>query len=36
MDQIKRHYYTTHDMISPSRLVPLGPDLDFTSAHGRG
>jgi putative glutathione S-transferase len=26
-DQIKRHYYTTHDAINPSRIVPKGPDL---------
>jgi glutathionyl-hydroquinone reductase len=26
-DQIKRHYYLTHDKINPSGLVPKGPDL---------
>jgi putative glutathione S-transferase len=26
-DQIKRHYYLTHDTINPNRLVPKGPDL---------
>jgi putative glutathione S-transferase len=26
-DQIKRHYYTTHDAINPTRIVPKGPDL---------
>ncbi|MBO0869677.1 MAG: glutathione S-transferase C-terminal domain-containing protein [Micromonosporaceae bacterium] len=26
-DQIKRHYYTTHDAINPSRIVPKGPEL---------
>jgi len=36
MEQIKRHYYTTHDMVNPSRLIPLGPDLDFSQPHGRG
>jgi putative glutathione S-transferase len=36
IDQIKRHYYTTHDMINPSRIIPLGPDLDFLAPHGRG
>ena len=36
MEQIKRHYYTTHDMINPSRIIPLGPDLDFLAPHGRG
>ncbi|MBK1881621.1 glutathione S-transferase family protein [Luteolibacter pohnpeiensis] len=34
-DHIKRHYYFTHDDINPSRIVPLGPALDFTAAHGR-
>jgi putative glutathione S-transferase len=36
LDQIKRHYYTTHDMINPSRIIPLGPDLDFRAPHDRG
>ena len=26
-DQIKRHYYATHDAINPTRIVPKGPDL---------
>ncbi|GAB3446882.1 glutathione S-transferase family protein [Actinophytocola sediminis] len=26
-DQIKRHYYGTHDAINPTRIVPQGPDL---------
>jgi putative glutathione S-transferase len=34
-DHIKRHYYMTHDEINPTRIVPLGPILDLTSAHGR-
>lgn len=36
MDHIKRHYYFTHDDINPSRIVPLGPELNFTRPHGRG
>jgi putative glutathione S-transferase len=36
MNQIKRHYYTTHDMINPSRIIPIGPDIDFLAPHGRG
>lgn len=37
MDQIKTHYYTTHDELNPKRIVPAGPlDLDFTAPHGRG
>jgi glutathionyl-hydroquinone reductase len=34
-DHIKRHYYMTHDEINPTRIVPIGPALDFASAHGR-
>ena len=33
---IKRHYFQSHDWINPSRLVPIGPDLDFDEPHGRG
>jgi putative glutathione S-transferase len=37
MNEIKVHYYTTHDMLNPSRIIPLGPEnLDFTAPHGRG
>ena len=35
LDHIKRHYYYTHDDINPTRIVPLGPLLDFTKPHGR-
>jgi putative glutathione S-transferase len=35
LDHTKRHYYMTHDEINPSRIVPVGPVLDFTRAHGR-
>jgi putative glutathione S-transferase len=34
-DHIKRHYYMTHDDINPTKIVPIGPELDLTSAHGR-
>jgi putative glutathione S-transferase len=34
-DHIKRHYYMTHDHINPTRIVPIGPVLDLTRAHGR-
>lgn len=26
-EQIKTHYYYSHDQINPSRVVPIGPDL---------
>jgi len=35
MDHIKRHYYYTHDDINPTRIVPIGPQLDFTSPPNR-
>jgi putative glutathione S-transferase len=35
-DHIKRHYYVTHDDINPTRIVPLGPQQDLSSPHGRG
>src|SRR6266576_1440663 len=34
-DHIKRHYYITHTQINPTRIVPIGPVLDLTQAHGR-
>jgi putative glutathione S-transferase len=37
MDQIKRHYYTTHDMLNPKRIIPAGGPRheDFMAPHGR-
>jgi putative glutathione S-transferase len=36
-DHIKRHYYGTHEMINPTRIVPRGPDLSgWSEPHGRG
>ncbi|GAA4892998.1 glutathione S-transferase family protein [Ferrimonas pelagia] len=35
-DHIKRHYYYSHDMINPTRIVPLGPELDLNEPHDRG
>jgi glutathionyl-hydroquinone reductase len=34
-DHIKRHYYTTHPGINPTRVVPMGPVLDLDSPPGR-
>jgi putative glutathione S-transferase len=34
-DHIKRHYYMTHEKLNPSRIVPLGPIIDWTTAHNR-
>ena len=35
MDHIKRHYYMSHTSINPTRVVPKGPEIDFTTPHGR-
>ncbi|MEK9991298.1 MAG: glutathione S-transferase C-terminal domain-containing protein, partial [Paracoccaceae bacterium] len=35
MYHIKEHYYASHETINPSRVVPMGPDIDFTQAHNR-
>ena len=36
LDHITAHYYYSHDMINPTRVVPVGPDLDWNAPHGRG
>lgn len=35
LDHIKRHYYISHAHINPSRIVPIGPLLDFSRPHAR-
>ncbi|HEY0735861.1 MAG TPA: glutathione S-transferase family protein [Herpetosiphonaceae bacterium] len=35
IDHIKRHYYMTHDTINPTRIVPLGPIIDWSTPHDR-
>ena len=34
-DHIKRHYYMTHDHLNPSRIVPVGPVVDWSTPHDR-
>jgi glutathionyl-hydroquinone reductase len=34
-DHIKRDYFQTHPGLNPTRIVPLGPDLDLRAPHGR-
>ncbi len=36
MDHIKRHYFMSMTAINPTRIVPLGPELDFSAPHNRG
>jgi putative glutathione S-transferase len=35
VDFIKAHYYGSHANLNPSRIVPLGPDLDYWQPHDR-
>ena len=35
-DHIKDHYYSSHSMINPNLLVPLGPEQDLNQPHNRG
>jgi putative glutathione S-transferase len=32
---IKQHYYMSHPQINPTRIVPLGPQIDFDEKHDR-
>ncbi len=35
MLHIKAHYYGSHDTINPTRIVPKGPEIDFSTPHDR-
>jgi putative glutathione S-transferase len=35
IDYIKAHYYGSHDSINPTRIVPVGPTLNFEQPHDR-
>ena len=35
LDHIKQHYYWSHVSVNPTRIVPLGPAIDFTAPHDR-
>lgn len=35
MQHIKNHYYASHESINPSRVIPVGPEIDFSIAHNR-
>jgi putative glutathione S-transferase len=34
-DHIKRHYYGTHPQINPTRIVPKGPEMDWSAPQER-
>jgi putative glutathione S-transferase len=35
MDHIKGHYYRSHESINPTRVVPVGPEIDYAQPHDR-
>ena len=35
MDYIKAHYYGSHETINPTRILPVGPYIDFNAPHAR-
>ncbi len=35
LTHIKRHYYMSHTTINPTRIVPVGPTIDYDAPHGR-
>lgn len=32
---VKEHYYQSHPFVNPSRLVPIGPEMDLDAPHDR-
>jgi glutathionyl-hydroquinone reductase len=36
LDHVKRHYYMSMPAINPTRIVPIGPKIDFAAPHDRG
>jgi glutathionyl-hydroquinone reductase len=32
---VKKHYYGSHDNINPTRIVPIGPEIDYAAPHDR-
>ncbi|HMB48138.1 MAG TPA: glutathione S-transferase family protein [Afifellaceae bacterium] len=35
IDQIKRHYYFSHETVNPTRIIPIGPALFLDKPHDR-
>ena len=35
MDHIKGHYYASHETINPSRVIPVGPEVNYRVSHNR-
>lgn len=34
-DHFIRHYHYSHDSINPHRIIPIGPQIDWDTPHGR-
>jgi len=35
MVHIKHHYFASHETVNPTRIVPVGPEIDYTTPHDR-
>ena len=35
MEHIKKHYYGSHESVNPTRIVPVGPAIDYMQPHNR-
>ena len=35
MQHIKDHYYASHESINPHRVIPAGPNIDYSAPHDR-
>lgn len=35
MNHAKDHYFQSHETINPTRIVPVGPNIDWEQPHGR-
>ena len=35
MTHIKNHYYASHETVNPTRIIPLGPYIDYAQPHDR-
>jgi len=34
-EHAQRHYYESHETVNPTRIVPIGPEVDFDAPHDR-
>ncbi len=35
LEHIKQHYYGSHETVNPTRIVPIGPEIDYSAPHDR-